>query len=126
MAGRVDASSVSGDGCPGTRLEALGGRHGCHYRGSGRALVVPEPSARTSRSLTLTTGGITLLGVLLSIGVTVAFGVKQDWWIRVLAGLGTTLMLGVVVKLGTSSGRGPLARLANWMIGGPDERPRRG
>ena len=72
---------------------------------------------RTSRSLSLTTGGITLLGVLLSIGVTVGLGVSGDWWIRVLAGVATTLGLCVVVKLGSSAGRGPLARMANWMIG---------
>ncbi len=73
--------------------------------------------SRTSRSLTLTTGGLTLLSVLLSIGMTVAFGITADWWIRVLAGVGTTVLLGIGVKVGTASGRGPLARLANWMIG---------
>ncbi len=72
---------------------------------------------RSSASLTLTTGGITLLGVLLSMGITVALGVKAAWWIRLLAGLGTTVVLIVVVKLGTASGRGPVARLANWTIG---------
>jgi len=77
----------------------------------------------TSRTLTLTTGGITLLGVLLSVGVTVGFGIKADWWIRVLAGVGTTTLLVVVVKLGTSAGHGPLARAARWTIGsGGDER----
>jgi hypothetical protein len=35
----------------------------------------------TSTTLTLTSGGITLLGVLLSVGVTVAFGINADWWI---------------------------------------------
>lgn len=74
-------------------------------------------NASTSRSLTLTTGGITLLGVLVSVGVTVAFGIKADWWIRVLAGVGTTVILVVVVKLGTSAGHGPLARVARWTIG---------
>lgn len=72
---------------------------------------------RTSRSLSLTTGGITLLGILLSIGVTVGVGLDASWWVRVLAGTGTTLALSVVVKLGSSAGRGPLARMANWMIG---------
>ncbi len=72
---------------------------------------------RTSRTLTLTTGGITLLGVLSSIGVTVAFGIDAAWWVRVLAGVATTLALSVIVKLGSSAGRGPLARMANWMIG---------
>lgn len=72
---------------------------------------------RTTRSLSLTTGGITLLGVLLSIGVTVGIGISAEWWIRILAGVATTLALSVIVKLGSSAGRGPLARMANWMIG---------
>ena len=77
----------------------------------------------TSKTLTLTTGGITLLGVLVSLGVTVAFGSKADWWIRILAGMATTALLVAVVKVGTSAGRGPLARLARWTIGsGDDER----
>jgi len=70
--------------------------------------------------MSLTTGGITLLGVLLSIGVTVAMGLSAPWWVRLLAGLATTLALGVVVKVGSAAGRGPLARLANWMLGGDD------
>lgn len=75
------------------------------------------PSHSTSTTLTLTTGGITLLGVLLSVGVTVAFGVGGDWWVRVLTGTGTTVLLVCAVKLGTSAGRGPLAKLARWTIG---------
>lgn len=74
---------------------------------------------RDSTSLTLTTGGITLIGVLVSVGVTVGFGVKGEWWVRVLAGLATTVALILLVKFGTSSGRGPLARAANWVIGSP-------
>lgn len=77
-----------------------------------------QGSDRSSRSLNLTTGGLTLLGVLLSIGVTVGFGVKGELWIRVLAGVATTVALVLVVKLGTAAGRGPIARLANWVIGG--------
>lgn len=80
---------------------------------------------RTSRSLTLTTGGITLLGVLFSVGVSVAFGVSGPWWLKVLAGTATTIALALLVKLGTTSGRGPLARVANWMIG-PGEEPSEG
>ena len=38
------------------------------------------------RNLTLQATGITLLGVLLSIGVTVAFGLKAAWWVRSLPG----------------------------------------
>jgi hypothetical protein len=79
--------------------------------------------SRTSTTLTLTTGGITLLGVLLSVGVSVAFGVQGPWWVRALAGLGTTAVLVVVVKLGTASGRGPLARASNWIIGSGEVPP---
>ena len=76
---------------------------------------------RTSRTLSLTTGGITLLGVLLSVGVSVGFGVSGAWWIRVLAGVTTTVVLVLVVKFGTSAGRGPVARLARWTIGSDQE-----
>lgn len=77
---------------------------------------------RTSRTLSLTTGGITLLGVLLSIGVTVGMGIDAAWWVRMLVGLATTLVLSVIVKLGSSAGRGPLARMADWMIGTGDSK----
>ncbi|CAA9496509.1 MAG: hypothetical protein AVDCRST_MAG69-1643 [uncultured Solirubrobacteraceae bacterium] len=78
-------------------------------------------SKPSGTSLSLTTGGITLLGVLLSVGVTVAFGIKAEWWIRAIAGLSTTVGLIVVVKVTTAAGRGPLARVANWIIGSPGE-----
>ena len=80
---------------------------------------------RTSRSLNLTTGGLTLLGVLLSIGVTVGFGVSGAWWLRALVGLATTVVLVAVVKLGTAAGRGPIARIADWVIGAEQDGPRR-
>lgn len=79
--------------------------------------MAPEPGQTTSRTLSLTTGGITLLGVLVSVGATVAFGITAAWWVRAVAGVGTTLALVAIVKLGTSAGRGPLARFARWMIG---------
>lgn len=78
---------------------------------------------RSSTALTLTAAGVTLLGVLVSIGVTVGIGVKGPWWLRLGAGLASTVVLVAIVKLTTRSGRGPLARLANWTIGAPgDER----
>ncbi len=70
-----------------------------------------------STTLSLTTGGITLLGVLLSIGVTVALGLNGPWWLRAAIGLATTGLLIVAVKVGTDSGRGPLSRFARWTIG---------
>ena len=75
---------------------------------------------RTGRTLSLTTGGITLHGVLLSVGVSVGFGISGAWWVRMLAGVATVVVLTVGVKVGTAAGRGPLARLARWMIG-PDD-----
>lgn len=76
---------------------------------------------RTSRTLNLTTGGITLLGVLVSVGTTVGFGVKADAWVRVFVGLATTAALILLVKLGTAAGRGPLARAARWIIASAEE-----
>lgn len=76
---------------------------------------------RTPRSLSLTTGGITLLGVMLSIGISVGFGIAGPWWVRLLAGAATTVLLALAVKFGTAAGHGPLARAANWMIGPGEE-----
>lgn len=80
-----------------------------------------SPEERTSRSISLTTGGITLLGVLLSIGMTVGFGISGAWYVRVGAGVASTVLLVIVVKVGTSAGRGPIARLAHWTIGTGDD-----
>ena len=77
--------------------------------------------SRSSTSLTLTTGGVTLLGVLLSVGATVGVGIAGAWWVRMLAGAGTTLALALLVKFGSASGRGPLSRMAAWVIGLPDD-----
>lgn len=71
----------------------------------------------SSTTLNLTTSGITLLGVLVSVGATVGFGIKAQWWIRLLARIGTTLALAIVGKAGTGAGQGPVARLASWIIG---------
>lgn len=80
--------------------------------------MTPSDSGEsTERSLNLTTGGITLLGVLASIGVTFGSSISGPWWVKVLCGLGATLTLAAAVKVGSDGGRGPLARLANWMIG---------
>lgn len=72
---------------------------------------------RTSRALSLTTGGITLLSVLFGIGVTVGLGISGSWLERLAAGAATSVALTLAVKLGSGRGRGPLARLANWIIG---------
>lgn len=79
-----------------------------------------RPNDRSDTALTLTATGVTLLGVLLSIGVTVGIGVSGPWWVRLLAGAGSTLLLIVIVKTASKKGHGPLARLANWTISAHD------
>lgn len=64
----------------------------------------------------LTGTGITLLGVLLSVGVSIGMGMAGPWWLRVGAGLLTTIALVVVVKVSTTTGRGPVARAARWAV----------
>ncbi len=64
--------------------------------------------------------------ILLSIGVTVGAAAQERWWIRVLAGVCTTVLLTLTVEIGSSAGRGPLARLADWVIDVRRYRSRRG
>ena len=74
---------------------------------------------RTERSLSLTTAGLTLFGVLLGIGTTVGFGVNGSWSVKLLCGAVTTVALVAVVKAATWRGRGPAVRLANWILSAP-------
>jgi hypothetical protein len=74
-------------------------------------------SGRSSEDITLTATGITLLGVLLSVGATVAFGIEGEWWVRLIAGAATSVLLVLLAAWSTSTGRGVVARLANWIIG---------
>ena len=74
-----------------------------------------------STRLTLEAAGITLIGVIISIGLTVGFGLRTDLWIRVIAGAGTAGALVVVVKLSSSEGAA-LRRAANWITRAGPER----
>ncbi len=75
-----------------------------------------EGESNRERRLALQGTGVTLLGVLLSIGVTVAFGLSGPWWVRLAAGTGTTFALALAVwLLGTRTRI--LARLADWITG---------
>lgn len=66
--------------------------------------------------LTLQATGITLVGVLLSIGVTVGFGISAPWWIRLAVGVGTTVALAFAVWfLGTHTSI--LVRLTDRITG---------
>ncbi len=71
----------------------------------------------SERRLTLKSLGVTLSALVLSIGVTVGFGVKGEWWLRVIAGVGTTLLLALFVRVGSGE-HGVLTRLANWITRG--------
>lgn len=74
-----------------------------------------EDEVASGQAMQLQSAGLTLLGVILSVGVSVGFGVKAAWWVRVLAGVGTVVVLTLVVRLGSTPGRGPIARLAAWV-----------
>lgn len=76
-----------------------------------------DGSERSSTDVTLTAAGLTLLGVILSIGVTVGFGVGGPWWVKIGAGAASSVLLVFIASWATSTGRGTLARLANWIIG---------
>jgi len=72
---------------------------------------------RSSKDITLTAAGLTLLGVLLSVGLTVSLGIGGAWWLRIGVGAATSVGLALVAAWSTSSGRGVVARVANWVIG---------
>ena len=78
--------------------------------------MAEESRAERERHLTLQALGITLLGVLVSIGATVGFGVGGAWWLRATIGLATTTGLATLVwLLGTRTDL--LARMADWITG---------
>jgi hypothetical protein len=68
------------------------------------------------REIELESVGLTLLGIILSIGVTVALGVRGAWWLRILAGVGTVALLLALFGCLARPGRGPLSRLARWLM----------
>lgn len=76
-----------------------------------------EPDA-LSRQRTLQATGLTLIGVLVSIGVTVAFGIDGAWWLRLAVGAGTAA--GLIALVGLVGRRTPiLTRLADWLMHPP-------
>lgn len=72
-----------------------------------------EAEHRTLRSL-----GLTLIGVVLSISVSVGFGMSGPWWLRLAVAGATGAGLVVLIKLSTNQGaRGPITKLADWITG---------
>lgn len=75
-----------------------------------------EAQHRALRSI-----GLTLMGIVLSISVSVGFGLSGPWWMRVGVSIATAVMLVVVIKLSTNEGaRGPVTRAADWITGEPN------
>lgn len=67
---------------------------------------------------TLRSLGLTLLGVVASISLTVGFGISADWWLRVAAAIATAVGLLTIIKVSTRSGaKGRIARIADWITG---------
>jgi hypothetical protein len=66
--------------------------------------------------LQLQAAGLTLLGVILSIGVTVGMGLSGAWWLRVGLGAAVCVVLAVVVAFGARH-TPVLSRLARWITG---------
>ena len=78
------------------------------------------PSSENHR--TLRAMGVTMLGVIVSVGVTVGFGVRGPWWLQLGAALASMVTLVVGVKTGTKQGaRGPVSRAASWIAGGDEQ-----
>jgi hypothetical protein len=74
-----------------------------------------DEQVAAGQAMQLQSIGLTLLGVILSVAVTVGFSLPGAWWVGLLGGIGTVVVLILVVRLGSTPGRGPLARLAAWM-----------
>lgn len=86
--------------------------------------MTSEQSTDRSQRRTLRAMGVTLIGVILSVSTTVAFGISGPWWVRAALGLGTAALLVAAIKLGTASGTspGPVTRAADWITGSNDDR----
>ena len=71
---------------------------------------------RDEKELTLQSVGLTLVGVIVSIGLTVGFGIAGPWWLRLLVGTGTAV--GLIAVVGYAGRRTSLlARLADFITG---------
>jgi hypothetical protein len=62
--------------------------------------------------------GITLIGVVIGIAVTIVIGISGlDFWERVILGIALTTGILLLIKLLTQKGTGPLSKLARWTVG---------
>lgn len=71
---------------------------------------------KDDNELTLQSVGLTLVGVIVSIAITVAFGIVGPWWFRLGLGIGTAV--GLIVLVGYAGRRTSLlAKLADFITG---------
>ena len=56
---------------------------------------------------------LALLGILLSIGLSVGFGMPGSWWVGVLSGVGATVIAALVLRRWS----GPLPQFMVWLLG---------
>lgn len=75
-----------------------------------------ERRLERSTRLTLQAAGITLIGVILSISLTVGFGLEGPIWMRVAAGAATGALLLAAIRVGSTEGAA-LRRAADWVTG---------
>lgn len=78
-----------------------------------------EGSGTTGEARALRAIGVTLLGVVVSVAVSVGFGMSGPWWLRLSAGILSAVLLLAAIKAGTEQGsKGHVARVADWVTGG--------
>ena len=76
--------------------------------------VAPDDDAGSTGYVTLEAVGLTLIGVLVNIGVTVAIGIHGAWFVRVGAGIAAPALLALAIKA-THARHGAMKRLADWL-----------
>jgi len=74
----------------------------------------PSPTAGSTGYVTREAIGLTLIGVLVNIGVTVGLAVNAAWYVSVGAGLAAPIVLVVLLKA-THHHVGAMKRLADWL-----------
>lgn len=62
--------------------------------------------------------GLTLVGVAINIGTTVGFGMHGEWWIRLVASIGSTGAI-LAVTAAASRRMNALRRAARWLTNYP-------
>jgi hypothetical protein len=73
-----------------------------------------EDDAGSTGYVTLEAVGLTLIGVLVNIGVTIGIAIHGAWFVRVGVGVAAPLLLALAIKA-THARAGAMKRLADWL-----------